>query len=189
MEPTEQPADRAPGTDEEHGISGAQVEQEGLVMDEELVALREALETAQSDAEQQRDLALRTRAEMDNLHKRLERDLEKSRRFALERVMGDFLPVLDSLGATLAAEQASLEQLREGSELTLKMMQKLIDDHGLKEINPLHERFDPELHQAMSTQPTSEHEPDTVVQVFQTGYQLHERLLRPALVVVAKAQE
>lgn len=188
MEPTEQATGRAPGTDEQQGAAAGQNTQDDVVMDAELAALREALKTAQSEAEQQRDMALRTRAEMDNLHKRLERDLEKSRRFALERVMGDFLPVLDSLSATLDAEQANLEQLREGSELTLKMMSKLIDDHGLKEINPLHERFDPELHQAMSTQVTDEFEPDTVVQVFQKGYQLHERLLRPALVVVAKAQ-
>lgn len=159
------------------------------ILENQISELEAALTEAQAEAERQRESALRTRAEFDNLQKRLERDLDKSRRFALEKILGDLLPVIDSLGAALGSEQATQEQLREGAELTLKMMSKLISDHGLKEIDPLHEAFDPELHQAMSMQPSAEHEPNTVVQVFQKGYQLHERLLRPALVVVAKAAD
>lgn len=157
--------------------------------DAELEALRAALTEAEAEAERSKEVALHVRADMENLRKRLERELDKSRRFALERVLSDLLPVVDSLNASLGSDQASLEQLREGAELILRMMNKVIVDHGLKEIDPLHQPFDPELHQAMSLQPNAELAPNTVVQVFQKGYRLHERLLRPALVVVSKAPE
>lgn len=149
--------------------------------------LRAALAEAQAELERQKEAALHVRADMENQRKRQERELDKSRRFALEKILADLLPVVDSLDASLGSDQASLEQLREGASLILKMMHKVINDHGLKEINPLNQPFDPELHQAMSLQPSAEVAPDTVVQVFQKGYLLHERLLRPALVVVSKA--
>jgi molecular chaperone GrpE len=190
MERTEQQADMASEqqSDNANPAEAMDAGAEGI-LENQISELESALAEAQAEAERQREGALRTRAEFDNLQKRLERDLDKSRRFALEKILGDLLPVIDSLGASLGSEQATQEQLREGAELTLKMMSKLISDHGLKEIDPLHEAFDPELHQAMSMQPSEEHAPNTVVQVFQKGYQLHERLLRPALVVVAKAAD
>lgn len=156
---------------------------------ERIAELEAELQRLQAAAEQERENALREQADMVNLRKRLQLEVDKSRRFALEKVMNDFLPVVDSLEATLNSEQASLEQLREGAELTLKMMTKLVGDHGVSEINPLHQSFNPELHQAMSMQASDEHADNTVLQVFQKGYQLHERLLRPALVVVAQSAD
>jgi molecular chaperone GrpE len=132
-----------------------------------------------------RDESLRERAEIENQRKRLARDVEQARRFANERLLSQLLPVLDSLEAGLAVKADTAEHLREGMELTLRQLLKVAADNGMTPIHPLGEAFDPDWHQAISQIAVPDAAPGSVVQVFQKGYALNERLLRPALVVVA----
>ena len=150
--------------------------------------LEQALADAQAELGRHREAMLRMQAEMENLRKRLQRDLEKSRKFALERFMKDLLQVRDSLerGLDLSDESVTAESLREGQELTLKMLTKVMQDYDLEIIDPAGEPFDPELHEAMTVQPSEELEEDTVMEVLQKGFRLHDRLIRPAMVVVSK---
>ena len=133
-----------------------------------------------------RDLLLRERAEIENQRKRLQRDLEQARRFANERLLGDLLPVCDGLERGLAVETTDVKALREGMDLTLKSLLKVAENNGLKQVDPLGQAFNPELHQAVSMIEAPQAAPNTVVSVMQKGYVLNERLLRPALVMVAK---
>lgn len=132
-----------------------------------------------------REEALRERAELDNQRKRLARDVDQARRFANEKLLSQLLPVLDSLDAGLAAAGAESGPLKDGLELTLRQLLKVGEDNGLRQINPQGEDFDPAWHQAVSQIAAPDAAPNTVVQVFQKGYVLNDRLLRPALVVVA----
>lgn len=150
---------------------------------------RDELAEARARAEENWEALLRARAEMDNLRKRNARDLEQARKFAIERFLKDLLPVMDSLeqGLQAAREQGGSEKLVEGNELTLKMFAKVLSDHGIEEIDPQGEKFNPEVHEAMTMQPSREHDPETVMMVLQKGYLLNGRLVRPARVVVASA--
>ena len=134
-----------------------------------------------------REVLLRERAEIENQRKRLQRDLEQARKFANERLLGDLLPVCDSLERGLAVENADTGALREGMDLTLKALLKVAENNGLKPIDPLGQPFNPEQHQAMSMVDAPGQAPNTVVAVMQKGYVLNDRLLRPALVAIAKA--
>jgi len=130
---------------------------------------------------------LRASAELENVRKRSARDVDNARKFALERFCGDLLAVRDSLEIGLeTAENADFEQLRSGSEATLKLLANTMERFGVAEVDPLGEPFDPELHEAMTMQPSTEAEPGSVLTVFQKGYVLNGRLLRPARVVVAQ---
>ena len=130
---------------------------------------------------------LRASAELENVRKRSARDVDNARKFALERFCGDLLAVRDSLEIGLeTAENADIEQLRSGSEATLKLLANTMERFGVAEVDPLGEPFDPELHEAMTMQPSTEAEPGSVLTVFQKGYVLNGRLLRPARVVVAQ---
>ena len=172
-------------TPEDVEASTAQAPEAG---EQDLAALTEALEQARAKADENWDLALRTKAEMENLRKRTERELENAHKYALEKFAGELLPVRDSLEMGIqAASDAEAAQLREGSELTLKMLAQVMDKFGIQTIDPVGEKFDPELHQAMSMQETADVAPKTVVAVMQKGYTLNDRLLRPAMVMVAKA--
>ena len=133
-----------------------------------------------------REDSLRERAELDNQRKRLARDVDLARKFANERILGDLLPVIDSLEAGLAAAGGESGALKEGMELTLRQLLKVAGDHGLSAVNPAGEAFNPDHHQAMSMVDSAEHAPGHVVQVYQKGWLLNERLLRPALVVVSR---
>lgn len=168
------------GSPPESGAMAGQAHDAGLAA--ELDAARRALAEL-------KDTALRERADLDNQRKRMARELEQARRYANERLLADLLPVFDSLEAGLAAGAGEASRLREGMELTLKQLGKVAADHGLEPVDPLGAAFDPERHQAISTVAGSEHPEGTVVQVVQKGYLLNQRLLRPALVVVAKAEE
>ncbi|MEO8160321.1 MAG: nucleotide exchange factor GrpE [Arenimonas sp.] len=130
--------------------------------------------------------ALRERAELDNQRKRLARDVELARKFANERLLSELLPVLDSLDAGLKAGGDDGGALRAGLELTLKQLLKVASDNGLSVVDPVGEAFDPDRHQAISQSDAAGVAPGTVTQVFQKGYLLNGRLLRPALVVVAR---
>ena len=136
-----------------------------------------------------RDEALRERAELDNQRKRLARDVDQARKFANERLLSELLPVLDSLEAGLQVSSDETGRLREGMELTLRQLMKVASDNGMTPIYPIGEAFNPEWHQAISQIDSPGAAENTIVQVFQKGYLLNERLLRPALVVVAKSAD
>ena len=152
--------------------------------------LRLMLEDARSKADEHWDQLMRTRAEMDNLRKRQERELENAHKYALERFVGELLPVMDSMELGLNAaldESANVEKLREGTELTLKLLSGVMEKFDVVQINPEGEPFNPELHQAMTMQPRDDVPPNTVVAVVQKGYTLNGRLVRPAMVMVSQA--
>ncbi|PLY16807.1 MAG: nucleotide exchange factor GrpE [Sedimenticola sp.] len=147
------------------------------------------LEDARNKADEHWNQLMRTRAEMENLRKRNERDLENAHKFALERFVNELLPVMDSmeLGLSAAADAADIDKLREGSELTLKLLSGVMEKFNVAQINPEGEPFNPEYHQAMTTQPRDDVPPNTVVAVVQKGYTLNGRLVRPAMVMVSQA--
>jgi molecular chaperone GrpE len=156
----------------------------------ELAALQARLAEAEKQAAAYRDQHLRAAAELDNVRKRVEREVATSLRYGAERVLGDLLAVSDSLDLGLkaaAAREASAQSIAEGLALTQKQLLAFFDKHGLKVVDPAGQPFNPELHEAVSMVPTAEVAPNHVVSVMQKGYRLHERLLRPAMVVVAKA--
>ena len=126
---------------------------------------------------------------MDNLRRRNSKDVENAHKYGTEKFVTELLPVLDSMRMGLDVEDASAESLREGMELTMNMLEKMMDKLGIEEINPLNEKFDAEKHQAMTMQPSADVEPNTVIAVMQKGYLLNERLIRPAMVMVSKAVE
>ena len=152
-------------------------------------SLEQQLETAQARASENWEAYLRAKAELDNLRRRHQKDLENAHKFGTEKLVNELLPVIDSMDLGLAAEDASAESLREGMELTMNMLKKMMEKLGIEEINPLNEKFDPEKHQAMTMQPSADVEPNTVIAVMQKGYSLNDRLLRPAMVMVSKAPE
>lgn len=146
------------------------------------------LQDAQAKADEHWNQLLRTKAEMENTRRRVERDVENAHKYALEKFVNELLPVKDSLelGLTAASDQgADLDKVREGLALTGKMMASALEKFGVKEINPQGEKFNPDWHQAMSMQVVPDAAPNTVVAVYQKGYALNERLVRPAMVVVA----
>jgi molecular chaperone GrpE len=151
--------------------------------------LEMALQAAQTEAVEAKQDMLRMQADMENLRKRLVREHEKSRRRTLERFMGDLLPVRDSLerGLEAAADpSATVEALIEGKQLIMKLLNKAMGDHGLQIIDPAGEAFDPEKHEAMTMVPSDQHDENTVIDVIEKGYLLHDRLIRPAKVVVSR---
>lgn len=146
----------------------------------EIAALRE-------QAAANHDRYLRAVAELENVRKRAARDVENARRYGLERLAQALLPVIDSLEAGLAsAEQASAESLLDGKKATMRLLNSALEQVGIKEVDPHGEPFDPALHEAMAMAPSEGAEPGTVMEVFQKGYSIHDRLLRAARVVVAK---
>ena len=152
-------------------------------------SLTRRLEEAEAQAKAHWDSVLRTQAELENLRKRSQRDVENAHKFGLERFIAELLPIRDSmeLGLSAASEEGvDPESVREGVELTLKMLNGALEKHGIEEINPVDAVFDPEAHQAMSVQEVDGIESGTVTMVMQKGFRLNGRLLRPALVMVAK---
>jgi len=152
-------------------------------------SLESQLEMAQAKATENWELYIRAKAEMDNLRRRNAKDVENAHKFGIEKFVNELLPVVDGMHAGLAVEEASAESLREGMELTMNMIQKMMEKLGIEEVDPMNEKFDPEKHQAMSMQPSADVEPNTVIAVMQKGYLLNDRLIRPAMVMVSKAAE
>ena len=152
--------------------------------------LEDQLTTAELKAAEHRDAWLRAKAETENVRRRAQEDIGKAGKFAVEKFSGEMLAVKDSLEAALASDNQSAEHLKEGVELTLRQLIAAFDKSGLAEINPLGEKFDPHRHQAISQieAPDAATEANTVLSVLQKGYALHERVIRPALVVVSKAK-
>ena len=150
--------------------------------------IEELLLEAQAKIEEQREAMLRAVADADNARKRAQADIAQARRFAVERFVEDLLPVLDGLEAALATPSENNAALRSGVELTLKLLRTAIERAGVTEVAPAPgERFDPHRHQAMAAV-ECDAEPNTVVNVMQKGYLLHDRVVRAALVTVAKAK-
>ena len=152
-------------------------------------SLEVQLEDAQKKASDNWEQFLRAKAEMDNLRRRNTKDVENAHKYGIEKFVNELLPVLDGMAMGLATEDASAESLREGMELTMNMMAKMLEKLGIEEVDPLNEKFDPEKHQAMTMQPNADVEPNTVIAVMQKGYVLNDRLIRPAMVMVSKAVE
>ena len=152
-----------------------------------LPSLTEQLRQTELKAAEHHDAWLRAKAETENVRRRAQDDIAKAGKFAADKFAQAMLPVKDSLEAALATETPSVESLKSGSELTLKQLVAAFEKSNLREINPLGEKFDPNVHQAISML-ESDQEPNTVVTVLQKGYLLADRVLRPALVIVAKAK-
>ncbi|HET9664771.1 MAG TPA: nucleotide exchange factor GrpE [Burkholderiales bacterium] len=155
---------------------------------EVIPSLEQQLRNAELSAQEHHDAWLRAKAEADNIRKRAQNEIASAHKFAVENFASELLAVKDSLEAALATEVATAESMRSGVELTLKQLNSVFGKFSLAEINPIGERFDPHRHQAISAI-ESEAEPNTVLQVLQKGYLLHERVIRPALVTVSKHKE
>ncbi|WP_371515107.1 nucleotide exchange factor GrpE [Salinivibrio sp. ES.052] len=172
---------------------GADIEQEETeAMIARITELEAALEASEAKVQEQQDSVLRARADVDNMRRRTEQEVDKARKFALEKFAGELLPVIDNLERAVEMadkDDESIKPMLEGVELTLKTMMDTIDKFGLKAIDPQGQPFNPELHQAMTIQESTEHEPNTVMMVMQKGYELNGRVVRPAMVMVSKAAQ
>lgn len=152
-------------------------------------ALQEEIENLKNELTQAKEQSLRVQAEMQNVRRRAQQDVEKAHKFGLEKFVGDLLPVADNLERTVSAaseDKADLQTLVEGVELTLKSLMDALKRQQVETVNPEGEPFDPQFHQAMAAVENRDVEPNTVLNVYQHGYTLHGRLVRPAMVVVSK---
>ena len=156
--------------------------------DESIDDLRVKLTILQDESKLNLDKAVRAQAEMENLRKRTVRDIENAHKYALEKFVQELLPVIDSLelGLSASAEVENVDDLRKGMDLTLEMIKKVMEKFGIAIVEAQGQKFNPELHEAVSTQEAGEYKPGEVVAVMQKGYTLNDRLIRPAMVVVAK---
>ncbi|GMG87098.1 nucleotide exchange factor GrpE [Biformimicrobium ophioploci] len=160
-----------------------ETEDELATLQEEIASLNDSLASA-------KDQALRMQAEAQNARRRAQLDVEKAHKFAVEKLLRDLLPVVDNLERALAAidrEDEAMKAVIEGIELTHKSFMDTLAKNSVEVVDPAGQPFDPELHQAMTQVPNPELEPNTVMDVFQKGYTLHGRLVRPAMVVVSRA--
>lgn len=152
----------------------------------ELESLQARVAELEASNAELRETVLREHAELENQRRRLHRDLEQARRFANEKLLNELLPVYDGLESGLAVENGDVASIREGLGLTLKALLKVAENHGMAQVDPLGQALDPERHHAVSMIDAPGKAPGTVVSVLQKGYVLNDRLLRPALVAVAK---
>lgn len=158
--------------------------------EERIAALEAELAAANAKVEEQKDSVVRAAAEVDNIRRRAAQDVEKARKFALEKFANELLPIIDNLERAVEfsdKENEAIKPVIEGVELTQKSFVDAVAKFGVEVVNPQGEKFNAEFHQAMSMQPSDEVEPNTVIAVMQKGYTLNGRLLRPAMVMVSKA--
>ncbi|MBF8998994.1 MULTISPECIES: nucleotide exchange factor GrpE [Vibrio] len=166
--------------------------QEGEVVDEQedkIAQLEAALLASEDRVKEQQESVLRAKADVENMRRRTEQEIDKARKYALNRFAEELLPIVDNLERAIQAADAENEVVKpllEGVELTHKTFVDTIAKFGVKEINPEGETFNPEFHQAMSIQESPDHEPNTVMFVMQKGYELNGRVIRPAMVMVSK---
>lgn len=192
VEPTEEiVAEEVVENEAEQATETQQEEMQEQDKDVVIADLQKKLAEAEAKVDAQKDAVFRARADADNIRRRAAQDVEKAHKFALEKFAQELLPVLDNLERALQAEatveDAALKSVLEGVELTQKSFLSSVEKFGIEKVDPMGEAFNPELHQAMTIQESADHEPNTVIAVFQKGYQLNGRLLRPAMVVVSKA--
>jgi molecular chaperone GrpE len=175
---------------EEASATDAQDAPEGEQPVDEMSRLQEQLDAAETAAGMARDELLRVQAEMQNLRRRTEQDIEKAHKFGQEKFSTELLAVMDNLERSAAAAEASedeaVQAIKEGVELTLKGFMDCFKRFNIEAVDPLGEPFDPQLHQAMSIQESPDAEPNSVIAVMQKGYTLHGRVIRPAMVMVSK---
>ena len=175
---------------EEASVADEQDAPEGEQPADEINRLQEQLEAAEAAAGMARDELLRVQAEMQNLRRRTEQDIEKAHKFGQEKFSTELLAVMDNLERSAAAAEASedeaVQAIKEGVELTLKGFKDCFKRFNIEAVDPLGEPFDPQLHQAMSIQESPDAEPNSVIAVMQKGYTLHGRVIRPAMVMVSK---
>jgi len=167
-----------------------EAETEEQAEDVSVEELKKQLKQAEKKAEENWDKAVRTLAEMENLKRRTQKDLENAHKYGLEKFAKELLAVIDSLELGIQASTSDAPEvvsLREGSELTIKQFESVFAKFNIEAIDPLGQPFNPELHQAMTMQPSADVDPNTVLNVFQKGYSLNGRLIRPAMVVVSQA--
>jgi molecular chaperone GrpE len=181
----------SPGLEaEEATVANAQDVPEGDQPADEMSRLQEQLDAAEIAAGMARDELLRVQAEMQNLRRRTEQDIEKAHKFGQEKFSTELLAVMDNLERSAAAAEASEDEaaqaIKEGVELTLKGFMDCFKRFNIEAVDPLGEPFDPQLHQAMSIQERPDSEPNSVIAVMQKGYTLHGRVIRPAMVMVSK---
>jgi molecular chaperone GrpE len=155
---------------------------------EAMPSAEELLKAAELKSQEHYDAWMYAKAEGENIRRRAQEDIDKARKFALEKFSGELLAVKDSLEAALIVENATIDSFKSGMELTLKQFVSVLEKFNVKEINPVGDKFDPHQHQAISSIESPDAEPNTVINVLQKGYTLNERVLRPALVVVSKSQ-
>ncbi|MEI5638281.1 MULTISPECIES: nucleotide exchange factor GrpE [unclassified Pseudoalteromonas] len=163
-----------------------------LSPEEEIAGLHAELEAAKKTIEDQKDSVVRAAAETENVRRRAAQDVEKAHKFALEKFSNELLPVIDNLERAIEfsdKENETLKPVLEGIDMTLKSFSDALAKFGVEAVDPQGEAFNPELHQAMSIQPSNDVSPNTVLAVMQKGYTLNGRLLRPAMVMVSKAAE
>ncbi|BCK88083.1 protein GrpE [Sideroxyarcus emersonii] len=151
-------------------------------------SLADMLKEAERKAQEHYDAWMYAKAEGENIRRRAAEDVSKAQKFAVERFSNEMLAVMDSLQAGLAVQTENIESFKSGMELTLKQLSSVFDKFNIKEINPVGEKLDPHKHQAIGMM-ESDQPANTVVSVMQKGYSLNDRVLRPALVMVAKAKE
>jgi len=154
---------------------------------ETMPGMEELLKKAELAAQEHHDAWLRAKAEADNVRKRAQTDIANAHKYALEGFAGELLAVRDSLEAALASGNGTADALRSGVELTLKQLASAFEKFSIKEINPLGEKFDPHKHQGIGVA-EADADPNTVVSVLQKGYSLNDRVIRPALVTIAKSR-
>lgn len=178
----------AENTPQEPNNQSAEATQTAAGGDDTMPSLEEMLQAAERKAQEHYDAWMYAKAEGENIRRRAQEDISKAQKFAVERFSNEMLAVMDSLQAGLAVQTENVESFKNGMELTLKQLASVFEKFNIKEINPVGEKLDPHKHQAIGMV-DSEQEPNTVVGVMQKGYALHDRVLRPALVTVAKAKE
>ena len=171
------------GTENEENLTEMPVE-------EEIADLNQQLEDAQAKVADYWDQIVRANAEMENIKRRASRDVENARKYSVESFANDLIPVMDSLeqGIGSITESTDIQAVKEGMELTIDVMLKTMEKQGMKQVNPVGERFNPQHHEAMTMIPSPDHPEDHVIDVFQKGYELNGRVIRPARVVVSQGE-
>ena len=188
---TEQPVEQTneeqiPTVEEVLDASDEALEQAQETVSEDIEAL---LAESRSDAEKHKDMALRIQADMENLRRRTRLDVENAHKYALDKFVNALIPAMDSMEMGMDAaskEDASIESIREGIDMTFKQLLDVLAEFNVERIDPKGEKFDPQLHEAMTMIPSPGHKSNSVVDVIQKGYTLNERLIRPARVIVAQ---
>ena len=185
----EQELERQEKIDDEFGAEVAAENSENMESKEvDVEFLQGQLEKLQEQSKVSLDKVVRAQAEMENLRKRAARDVENAHKYALEKFTDELLPIMDSLelGLSASVKAKNLDDLCKGMELTLEMFNTVMEKFGITMIEPKGEKFDPELHDAVSMQETDDSNSGIIIEVMQKGYTLNGRLIRPAMVVVAK---
>jgi molecular chaperone GrpE len=177
--------------DEEIGNVEATKEDPIEALEEEIIKLNKELEEKTKEAKENNDNFLRSRADLENYKKRVEKEKKEIREFANDNLIMDLLTVVDNMERALSHinDESNVKSLKEGVDITVNQMITLLNQFGLEQISAVGESFDPKVHEALSHEESADHEPDTVIREMRKGYTLKGRLLRPSIVTVSKSVE